>query len=263
MERAQEENLIRGGASGLEEEEEEEEEDMKEMEDSLEQEEGTMTESPAFSFAIPRPSAAMRKGAAISKPPITPNKISRDTNFLKRSINNLSFTPERLTRKNPKNTLGDENSILKQVLVKLETPTQTVESQTTHILALEKQLGGLNTHSKGNVQANKASRAATKKIETMADRVAAMAAKSAPLSSQSSLANESQSSAKSSPNRKILNAKKTSPHLVVDLSDCASPLRERPLKDIRAHLQSSLKCNERNKAIEIKAMSRDNRQDHC
>ena len=50
--------------------------------------------------------------------------------------------------------------------------------------------------------------------------------------------------------------------MVVDLSECASPLSERPLKDIRAHLQSSLKGTEHTKAIEIKAMSRDNRQNH-
>ena len=96
----------------------------------------------------------------------------------------------------------------------------------------------------------------------MADRVAAMAATSAPLSGQSSLANVSQSSAKSGPDRKVSNAKNTSLHLVVDLSECASPLNKRPLKDIRAHLQLSLKGIEHTKAIEIKAMSRDNRQDH-
>lgn len=50
----------------------EEEGEEKEMEDSLEPGEETMTESPAFSFAIPRPSTAMRKGATISKLPITP-----------------------------------------------------------------------------------------------------------------------------------------------------------------------------------------------
>ena len=64
--------------------------------------------------------------------------------------------------------------------MRLESLTQTVESQTMHILALEKQIKELTTHSKGNIQANKANRAATKKIETMADRVAAMAATSAP-----------------------------------------------------------------------------------
>lgn len=74
--------------------------------------------------------------------------------------------------------LGEENSILKQILVKLESLAQTVESQNTHILALRKQLEELTMHSKGNIQANKGSRATTKKIETMADRVAAMAATS-------------------------------------------------------------------------------------
>ena len=74
--------------------------------------------------------------------------------------------------------LKEENSILKQILVKLESLAQTVESQTTQILALKKQLKELTMHSKGNIQANKGSQATTKKIETMADRVAAMAATS-------------------------------------------------------------------------------------
>ena len=152
VERAHEENLIRRGASDLEGEGEE-----KEMENSLEPGEETMTESPAFSFAIPQPLTAMRKGAAISKPPITSTKISKDTNFLKRSMDDLSFIPEPLTRKNPKTTVEEENSILKQILVKLESLARTVESQTTHILALEKQLEELTMHSKENIQASKES----------------------------------------------------------------------------------------------------------
>lgn len=72
-----------------------------------------MTESPAFSFAIPQSSAAMHKGAAISKPPITLTKIFEDTNFLKRSVNNLLFTLKLLIRKNLKTTLEEENSIFK------------------------------------------------------------------------------------------------------------------------------------------------------
>ena len=96
----------------------------------------------------------------------------------------------------------------------------------------------------------------------MVDRVAAMATTSAPLFGQSSLTNVSQSSSKSGPDRKVSNLKKTSLHLVVDLSECASPLSKRSLKDIRAHLQLLLKGTKHTKTIEIKAMSRDNRQDH-
>ena len=108
LEKAHEENLIRGGASNLDKKGEE-----KEIENSLELGEEIKTKNPAFSFAIPQPLAVMRKGAAINKPPITPTKISGDTNFLKRSMNDLLFTPIPLTRKNPKVTGNEENSILK------------------------------------------------------------------------------------------------------------------------------------------------------
>lgn len=100
--------------------------------------------------------------------------------------------------------------------MKLESLTQTVESQTTHILALEKQITELTTHSNGNIQANKANRAATRKIDKMADRVADMAAISAPLSGQNSVTSEPQSNAKSSVKPKASIARKTSPHVVVE-----------------------------------------------
>lgn len=57
-------------------------------------------------------------------------------------------------------------------------------------------------------------------------------------------------------------SKNASPHLVLDLSECAPSLNERPLKEIRQHLQASIKRSDRTKGIEIRAMSRDNRKDH-
>ena len=60
----------------------------------------------------------------------------------------------------------------------------------------------------------------------------------------------------------IVMEKKTSPHIVQDLSECASVLNERPLIEIRRHLQASIKASNRTKEIEIRAMSRYNRKDH-
>ncbi len=58
------------------------------------------------------------------------------------------------------------------------------------------------------------------------------------------------------------NQKKTSPHLVVDLTECASSLNERPVKDIRMHIQESIKSTDPTKSVKIQAISKDNRQDH-
>ena len=120
----------------------------------------------------------------------------------------------------------------------------------------------LTLHSKGNTQASKANQVAAKKIETMADRVAAMAAT---FSAQSGPANMSSGvyvNPGQGSNQSNSSLKKSSPHLVVDLSECAPSLNERPLKEIRQHLQASIKRSDRIKGIEIRAMSRDNRKDH-
>lgn len=56
--------------------------------------------------------------------------------------------------------------------------------------------------------------------------------------------------------------KKTSPPIALDLFECASALNERPLIEIRHHLQASIKASNRTKEIEIRAMSRDSRKEH-
>ena len=58
------------------------------------------------------------------------------------------------------------------------------------------------------------------------------------------------------------NQKKTSPHLVVDLTECESSLNERPVKDIRMHIHASIKSTDRTKSVKIQAMSKDNYLDH-
>ena len=155
-----------------------------EMEDSVDQGVETTNENLAFSFKIPRPSSTIREGR--TRAPITPTKISGDPKFLKRTINDLSFTLEPLERKNPRTTRIDESFIFKQILSTLDSLSQTVETQTKHICALEKRVKELNMQTKGNAQANKASQAVTKNIETIAERVAAIAATSIPQTVQTS-----------------------------------------------------------------------------
>ncbi len=160
IEKAQGEDRVQGHGGGLDEEEE--------MEDSIEQRENTINKDSEFSFVAPRASRT-RNERESRKAPVTPTKVFENSNFLKRSINDLSFTPEPLTRKNPRTWQKSEDSLFSQILSKLELLSETVESQTAQIVALETRIEELITLSKGNNQANKANRAATRKIETMAD----------------------------------------------------------------------------------------------
>ncbi|MCJ1345717.1 hypothetical protein MMC31_003926 [Peltigera leucophlebia] len=96
----------------------------------------------------------------------------------------------------------------------------------------------------------------------MADRVAAMAAISSVQSSPANNNEESQTKVKLGSNLSVSSSKKTGPYLALDLSECTSSLNERPLKEIRQHLQASIKGLEQTKGIEICAMSKDNRKGH-
>ncbi len=190
------------------------------MEDSVDQGVETTNKNLAFSFKIPRPSSTIREGR--TRAPITPTKISGDPKFLKRTIDNLSFTPELLEQKNLRTTHMDESFIFKQILSKLDSLSQTVETQNKHICVLENRVEELTMQTKGNAQANKASQAATKKMETMTERVAAMAATSILQTIQTSETAKAPNNTMPSPALQGPNQKKTSPHLVVDLTEYAS-----------------------------------------
>ncbi|MCJ1345737.1 hypothetical protein MMC31_003946, partial [Peltigera leucophlebia] len=159
LERAQEGSSAQEGAGGQEE---------VEMKDNVEMGEGGMNENSEFSFVAPHASRNMRENA---------------------TSDDLSFTPEPPVRKNPRTLHKIKDHLHVDILSKLESLSKVVESQiahivalklrvnsqTAHIVALESRVEELSTLSKGNLHANKANRAATKKIETVADRVAAMA----------------------------------------------------------------------------------------
>ena len=255
MERAQEGSSAQAGAGGQEE---------VEMEDNVEVGEDGMNENSEFSFVAPHASRNMRENATSGKEPVTPTKVQGNSSFLKRSLDDLSFTPEPPVRKNPRTLQKIKDHLLVDILSKLESLSKVVESQTAHIVALESRVEELSTLSKGNLQANKANRAATKKIETMADRVAAMASITTSPSGPSNPASSSKSIQRldqqghTSPS----NVNRTNPHLILDLAQCAVSLNERPLKAIREHLQASLKASNQTKEIDIRAMSRNNRKDH-
>lgn len=84
--------------------------------------------------------------------------------------------PKPIVRKNLRIHHFQDSSLLIQILSKLDMLSETVESQTAyiesqiaHIIALKKRMEELTFQSKGLMQANKANRGATKKIETLTD----------------------------------------------------------------------------------------------
>lgn len=95
--------------------------------------------------------------------PVAPTRFSEHPKFLKRSINDLSFTPEPVTRKTPKYSEGHDVSLFAQIVSKLDSLSIIVESQSAHIKALGKRIDELMVSSKGNTQINKANQAAVKK----------------------------------------------------------------------------------------------------
>lgn len=103
---------------------------------------------------------------------------------------------------------------------------------------------------------------AAKKIVIMADRVAAMPATSSAQSGPANMSSGLYVNPGQGSNQFSSSLKKASPYLVVDLSQCAPSLNERPLKEIIQHLQASIKRSDRTKDIAIRAMSRDSRKDH-
>lgn len=129
------------------------------MEDNVEMGEGGINENSEFSFVAPHVS---RENTTSGIEPVTPTKVQGKSSFLKRSLDDLSFTPEPPVRKNPRMLHKIKDHLLVDILLKLESLTKVVESQTTHIVALESRVEELSTLSKGNLQANKANRAATK-----------------------------------------------------------------------------------------------------
>lgn len=64
----------------------------KEIMNNLEQRKKTITKNPVFSFAILQSLTVINKNAAINKLLITLTNISKNTNFLKRSMENLVYS---------------------------------------------------------------------------------------------------------------------------------------------------------------------------
>ncbi len=195
-----------------------------------------MNEDSEFSFVALR-APRTRSERESCKAPVTSTKIFENSHFLKRSINDLSFTPEPLIRKFPRTWQKSKDSLFLQILSKLELLSETVKSQTTQIVALETRIEELTTLSKRNNQANKANRAETQKIETIADRVAAMTSASASHSGLIIAISSSQSTPKVGQSQiSAITVNKTSSHISLDLSQCVVSFNERSIREIQNHL---------------------------
>lgn len=90
-----------------------------EIRDTLEQGSKTVNGNSLFSIETSYPT---------SIEPVTPTKFSENSKFLKRSINNLSFTPKPIIRKNPRIHCFLDSSFLTQILSKLDILWEIVES---------------------------------------------------------------------------------------------------------------------------------------
>lgn len=185
---------------------------------------------------------------------VTPTKFSKNAKNLKRSINDLSFMPKPIIWKNLRTHHFQDSSLLIQILSQFDMLSDSVESQTAHIkshtahiIALEKRKEELIFQFKVLTQANKANQGATKKIETITDRVAAIAATSLAQPGFTNESTPSQGSSRPGFSRSDAVLKKTSPYLALNLSEYTSTLNKRPLKEIRQHLQPSIKVANRTK----------------
>lgn len=63
-------------------------------------EKGGINENSQFSFVALNASCNMYENITSGKKPVTPTKLKQNSSFLKRSLNDLLFTPEPPVRKN-------------------------------------------------------------------------------------------------------------------------------------------------------------------
>lgn len=114
-ERAQEVVSTQSDLSGI---------DKMEIRDNLEQDSKTLNGNSSFSFKASHPPSIES---------ITPTKFSENSKFFKRLINDLSFTPKPIVRKNPRTHHFQDSSFLTKILSKFNMLLETVKSQTAHI----------------------------------------------------------------------------------------------------------------------------------
>lgn len=98
---------------------------------------------------------------------------------------------------------------------------------------------------KENIEITKANKVATKKIEIIANQIAAITSITLPLSSSPSFVNMPKNTQKLAQNSYISpsSANKINPHLILNLMQCIIDFNKQLLKNIREYLLSSLKAS--------------------
>ena len=156
----------------------------------------------------------------------------------KESLHAVTPTPAQSTQKQ-RQTAKDLSFIL---LDRMEELVAKVKNLRKEVTSLKSTIKGLVNQQSGK------GKQPTAAIETMATRLASLSG-STPILPPTSL----------SSGPAVLKNKNS---LILDLSQCPVNVNERPVSDIRKHLQACLKANEETKQVVISGMKRDSRMEH-
>lgn len=98
----------------------------------------TINKDSMFSFVIAQTLLTLHNDNVINKEQVTSTKFLKNSNFLKKLINDLFFIFKLITKKKFLQTKN--NSFFTQILSKLDLFSNTMESQIVHILTLENRI---------------------------------------------------------------------------------------------------------------------------
>lgn len=157
----------------------------------------------------------------------------------KESLQAVTPTPVQTTQKD-RQTAKDLSVM---VLEKMEKLVREVKDLKNEVASLKRTIKELL----GQPPAKKRSEGT--KRETMASRLASLSSTNQTLPSKSAKVKEA-------------SQVKNKNSLILDLSQCPTNVNERPISDIRSHLQVCLKAKEETKEVVICGMKRDSRIDH-
>lgn len=147
-----------------------------------------------------------------------------------------------------------------QIFQELQLLAKTVQNQTSYIKELEKKVDYLTVLVK---KGEKPAEVATKKMETMASRLSALAATKLGSNPENShltrLEDKSTGGQEKAVPRKI---PARGPHLIIDLERCEQAQKDLTCQDLRKSLQVSLKAQTFTSDITLKGLNRDSKKDH-
>lgn len=147
-----------------------------------------------------------------------------------------------------------------QIFQELQSLAKTVQDQTSYIKELEKKVDYLTVLVK---KREKPAEVATKKMETMASRLTALA--TAKLDNNPKNSHMARLGDKSTGDLEKAVPWKTrarGPHLIIDLEKCEQAQKDLTCQDLRRSLQVSLKAQIFTSDVSLKGLNRDAKRDH-